>query len=518
MIADLANNPIDPSAISFYAYRATEAAVFPHDIYLMLIQSIRDSDQVEGGKLILRWLAAAQSEFEDTYERIQKLRQLYDVERTTLPALKHAKWLVGLTSSLDFLTSNLSEAELRRLVALAVRTWKTKGTEAGLQAVLEAVTVREVRIANYFLFRTLVDSVELGFEEVPDVDPWLIDAPGMQTSILPDDATVEGPGRIHFDLSTLLGAAEVVPHRVRIHCIQSRTTGEFTSYWGERWGTWANRVSVLSTELGLDPGDEPYGNEDYRVGVDPDEYVSDLRVPDNGDLNRELVENLARVLRSANERILIRYVTFLDSFRRTLDWTLVSGAVTHEQEAGEVRLFSPAEATVLRVDRANSGAWSNYHALARVRLARGSAGMWGELRFYHQDASNFYALRLTTSGGLGAVLSVDRVLAGVRTVLGSVGLPVLHLDTNYTLRVDATPYSGGGNLIRAYLDGTRHIELTDSALSAGRLELASGPAEGLTATYVEMFQHPLETVRIGPPMSTGGETGGGEGGGEGHVG
>jgi len=512
MIADLANNPIDPSAISFYAYRSTEAAVFPHDIYLMLIQSIRDSDQAEGGKLVLRWLATAQSEFEDTYERIQKLRQLYDVERTTLPALKHAKWLVGLTSSLDFLTSNLSEAELRRLVSLAVRTWKTKGTEAGLQAVLEAVAVREVRIANYFLFRTLVDSVELGFEEIPDVDPWLIDAPGMQTSILPDDVSVEGPGKIHFDLSTLLGATEVVPHRIRIHCIQSRTTAEFTSYWGEKWGSWANRASLLSTELGLAPGDEPYGNEDYRVGVDPDEYVSDLRIADNGgDLNRELVENLTRVLRSANERILIRYVTFLDSFRRTLDWTLVSGAVEHDQSAGEVRLFSPSADTVLRVDRTGSASWTNYHALARVRVSRNSAGMWAELRFYHQDASNFYALRLTATGGLGAFLSVDRVLAGVRTVLGSVLLPVLHLDTNYTLRVDVTPRLLGGNLIRAYLDGTRHVECNDASFSAGGLELASGPAEGLTATYVEMFQHPLETVRIGPPMSTGGETGGGGG-------
>jgi hypothetical protein len=502
MISDLVNNPIDPSAISFIAYRTMEAEAFPHDIYMMLIQSLRDSDKAEGGELILRWLAAAQSEFEDTYERVQTLRLLYDVEHTTLAALKHVKWLVGLTSTLDYLTGNLTEAELRRLVAMAVRTWKRKGTEAGLQEVLEAVMVGEVRIVNYFLFRVLVDSAELGFEEIPDVDPWLIDAPGMEVSIPPDEVTVVGPGLIHFSVNGLLGSGEAVPHRVRVTCLTTRgVVATLTSYWDPL--TLENKVSTPSVALGLAPGGEPLFENSYRVGVDPDEYCSDLRVPDNGDLNRELVENLTRVLRSANERIFIRYVTFLDSFRRTFDWTVVSGEATSDQDAGEVQLLSGVEDSVIRVDRDNSGTWVNYYALARFRLGMNVVGRWGEFRFYHQDASNFYALRLTATGGVGATVTVDRVLAGARTSLLTVPLPVFHFDLNYTFAVDVTPVSGGGNLIQAELDGKHLGEVTDSALVSGCLELAAGTSQRLTATYVEMFRHPLESVRIGPEMSIG---------------
>ena len=191
-ITDIANNPIDPSSVSFYGFRVTAAPEFPHDIYSFLIRSVRQTDKDDGNELVLRWLASAQSEFEDTYERILGVQNLLDPELAPEEALPYLKWIVGFTAKLDYVTGGLSSQELRRLIAIGVRMWKFKGTEKGMAETLQAVTARPVRILNWFFFRIIVDEVELGREEL-DVDAWLLDQPGMSPSILPDAVTRTGP-------------------------------------------------------------------------------------------------------------------------------------------------------------------------------------------------------------------------------------------------------------------------------------------------------------------------------------
>lgn len=494
-ITDLEGLEVQPGPYPF-----TPREPFPFEIYTFFIQSLRDADRAEGGLLLLRWLERMQLEWEELYHRIQCLTGLYSVETTSAEALGHVKWLTGLTASLDFLTGGLSEAELRRLVSVAVHTWKTKGTEAGLQEVLQTVLVDEVRIDNWFRFRTLLYEWELGWADDPGADLWLTDRPEMETSAEPDAVTWDGAA-LRFDLSSLLRNLELVdgsrggtPRTVRILCVPSRVTVEGT-WTADALGNLSASVAGAMGQTGApstDPGD-------YRAGTDPDEFVSDVRLADGvGAVNRTLVEGLVKVLRPSLERFFVRYLTFLDSFRRTTDWVTVSGGAVYDLEAGTVELFSASADSGIRTEETGDLTWVDYLARAQLRLETQAAGLWGELRFCAQGDGDFCALRLTPTAGIGATLTLERVVAGVRTVAATASLPAFFPDVEYMMHVNVE-----GTHIQGFLDGNLLLDVDAFDPGAGRLGLACATTQRLTCTYVEVAPNPIEVTRIGPPMSTG---------------
>lgn len=490
---DLAGRDVQPGPYEFIPIEPLDL-----EIYTFFIQSIRDADQAEGGQLLQRWLQGMQDEWRETYNRIDSLRGLYNLEETSAAALSHVKWLVGLTSSLDFLTGGLTEEELRRLTSISARMWGRKGTEGGLQEVLETVSVREVRIDNWFKFRTLVNEWEPGFADVGGVDGWVTGDAGAETSVRPDAVTWTGEAvRLYANtyLSTLevTGAGVTGDHReVRVHCVPSRVTAE--GVW--TLGVLGDVYAVVSGSMGQ--GTPSTNPDDYRIGVDPAEYCSDVRIADNGDLNRGLIENLVRVLRPSLERYFIRYVTFLDSFRRTPRWVTESGGAVYDQGVGTVTLHDDAEESAIRTDETDDLAWSDAVISAVLAMTSHAVGHWGEVRFFCQSGvEDFYALRLTPLGSTGATLSLDAVVSGVRSVLGSVSRHPWAEGTDFELRVNAE-----AGRIQGFLDGDLLLEVDDYAFSAGRLALACAAGQTMTVTYAELAQTPLESTRIGPAMST----------------
>lgn len=482
-IQDLWLNPIDASSASFAGFGAAD--VFPHDIYSFLIESIRQCDRDAGDLFLLRFLEAMQSEFEDTYERIESLRNLFDPALCPVEALKHLKWIVGFTSRLDFLTGNLSEDELRLLISIGARMWKLKGTDAGLAHVIGAVTTYPVRILPWFFFRTLVDEVEIGRAEL-DVDPWLIDVPGMNPSVRPDGVGVAG-AQLAFDLTTLLGASEAVPHDVRIQFVATGEVQTRRSYWDGS----ANRA--LSNDF-FGQGSPSTNVDAYRVGVDPDEFVSDLRVVDDGTgLNRDLVENLVRVLRPHGERYFVRYLNFQDTFRDAFFWEPVIGTVEHVPIDGVMLLGDVAD-SVAKTDFNGDTSWSEHQAVAQFKLRDPDSNKWFDLRFYYADELNYYSVRVNPTTKL---VSFERVTGGVRTVLDSVTLTAFHLDVYYVVHV-ATIDTGSGHQLKYYLDGNFLGTVLDTDHTAGKMAVACATGQLATVTFAELFQFPLASTRIGP--------------------
>lgn len=675
-ITDIYYNPIDPSSVSFYSLKITEAPEFPHDIYSFLIQSVREADQKYGDELVLRWLASAQSEFEDTYERILSLLDVVDPEFAPEDALQYLKWIVGFTSKLDDVTGGLSTVELRRLISIAARTWKYKGTEYGLKETLEAISSRSVRILNWFFFRALVDEVELGREEL-DVDFWLLDQPGMTPSVLPDSVTRSGPiaemdvlpsvdsptwtyvveghvtegdvfsissGRLvqtqddsdelggrytledppnvatgdaqvgivwcavtvtstgtrrpwhllicdgvrqyvltwsltevaledtsgailwgpnsygfsvgtsynfrlykdgasairasvdgldlfgsvsatlfptsstprygfgylnlgevqnwivnwddaggipelNFDLTTLLGSGEAVPHSIRVKYIPSNVSEVVESFWSGS----ENRC-VVTDGFGLSVPIVYSSTNDFRVAVDPDEFVSDIRIVDEGSLNRDLVTNLVDLLRPSGERYFVRFLDFADTFRRPFDWIVVSGTATPDVDAGRVYLEHASQVTSIKTDYPNDSAWTEPQVTVQFSIRDVDSGKWGEVRFCYSDEDNFYALRIDPST---RVLSLDRVTTSTRTTLDSVTLDVWWPDTFYHFHVQ-TENVGSSLLMKYFLDGNLKGEATDSDHLTGKLAVATGIGQNLCLTFTELYVAPLTSVRVGP--------------------
>lgn len=675
-ITDIYYNPIDPSSVSFYSLKITESPEFPHDIYSFLIGSVREADQTYGDELILRWLASAQSEFEDTYERILSLLDIVDPEFAPEDVLKYLKWIVGFTSKLDHVTGGLTTAELRRLISIAAKTWKYKGTEYGIMETLEAISARSVRILNWFFFRVIVDEVELGREEL-DVDFWLLDQPGMTPSVLPDAVTRSGPiaemnilpssdtpawaytveghvtegdvfsissgelvqtqddsdelgGRyvlqdppdvnvenvqvgvtwyadtvtstgtrrpwhlllcdgvkqfvltwsltevaledtsgtilwgptshgfsvgtsydfrlykdgasvvrasvdgldlfgsvnvalfpsyatpaygfgylnlgevqnwivrwddaggvpsFDFDLTTLIGSDEAVPHSIRVKYVPSNVTEVVESFWNGN-----ENHCVVTNNFGLPVPLDYSSVNDFRVAVDPDEFVSDIRIVDEGSLNRDLVTNLVDLLRPSGERYFVRFLDFADTFRRPFDWTVVSGTATPDVDNGRVYLEHASQETSIKTDYPNDSTWTEPQVTAQFSLRDSDASKWGEVRYCYTDEDNFYALRIDPNT---RVLSLDRVTASVRTTLDSVTLDVWWSDTFYHFHVQ-TEDVGSSLLMKYFLDGNLKGEATDSDHLTGKLAIATGIGQSLRLTFAELYVNPLASVRVGP--------------------
>lgn len=487
-IVDLANNPIDPSAVSFLGYRSTEAPEFKHDIYSFIIKSIRDLDQ-ENGELLLSWLAAAQSEFEDTYERIDSLRQIYDPALAPVSALQYVRSLVGLTDEVVGIIGKPSESDLRRLISVAVKAWKYKGSVKGLADTLKALTGKTVRVIDYFRFRTIVDEAELGWAEL-DVDPWLIDVPGFSPADEPDAVSVEGGGTfLRFTVDNILGSGEAVPHQIRMRHVDYLTDVEVA------WSRWDGTNNVVDSVGLLGQTGSPDTSEyQYRVGVDPDEYVSDLRIVDDGSLDRTMVEGLVSLFRPSGERIYVRYLDFQDDFREEiLGWTEVTGTATNQSSLGRVVLSDGAADSVIATDETGDGSWTTIRAGFHLMLS--DASKWGEVRFYYTDENNFYAVRVDPTV---PSVKLDKVTGGVRSTLDSSTLAAFYTDTFYMVHVQTDNVSGPGHQIRCQLDGNLMCEAVDSDHTAGKLAVAAETGQTLTLTLADMYQDPLESTRIGP--------------------
>lgn len=492
-IQDLANNPILPSSASFLGYRAPDEPVFPHDIYSFLIESIRQTDRDYGRELILRWLASAQSEFEDTYARIQSLLDLFDVEKTKSKTLPFLKWIVGFTGKLDYVTTGLSEAELRRLIKSAVPMWKKKGTEFGLAQTIEWATTRKPQIVNYFDFRVLIDEVEIGRDGL-GYDPWLIDVPGMAPGEKPA-AVTNHTTYLKFDLTSLFGTNDETGHVIHMVCSITKHVELGVSYFDPSSG----KNFVVSPSLMGQTGTPSTSPNDYRVGVDPDEFVSDLRVMDDGSgkVNRTLVETLVRLLRPSGERYWIRYVNFWDEFRRTaIDFETVSGTVVHDSDAGTILLGDGAADTVIKSDVNDDTTWTEIVASAQMQVS--DSATWAELRFYYTDETNFYAVRIQPDT---RTISLEKVTGSIRSTLDSVVLDRFAVNVNYFFRVSTTD-TGSGHLIKYFLDENLLGEVTDADQQQGKLALACETAQGLTVRFVELYTKPLASTFIGPNEET----------------
>lgn len=203
-------------------------------------------------------------------------------------------------------------------------------------------------------------------------------------------------------------------------------------------------------ETGL--GHEQDGHDPWNISVANDREVN-VRIVDDGSLDKELVREMTKLMRPTGERIEITYLSFLDLFETNADnsqWTpnveVASGlAVVTDGGSG-------AEGYVT-VDGATS--WTSYTVSYRIRGLN-----WGVL-FHHQDSLNAYGFK-TLGGGLWSLFKRS---AGVDVDLVTGGsVPPYSLIDNewYLIRVQVIVDSGAVN-IDVFVDGVHWASASDAS-------------------------------------------------------
>jgi phage tail-like protein len=265
--------------------------------------------------------------------------------------------------------------------------------------------------------------------------------------------------------------------------------------------TWFD-LRYISDETAL--GEENQGYDPWMIDLPGpsgyEEHQMNVRIVDDGTLNRRLVRNLVKLTRPAGERITISYIGFLDLFDTdddTAQWSNVTAPVplpvTSPTVANGVMTIAGYDGSGYRYVRANpSGAlnWQNYVVSARMR---------GPLMIFEAYWSAYGDSYLVYAQA-PATIAVFRFVAGTPTPIAMIttfyALDGLILDPTqfYMLRAAFVP-EGGQTRITVWLDGNFVLTVLDGAHTKGSIAL---PGVFMPAPYafevaeVEMFFNPLD--------------------------
>lgn len=472
---------------------------FPFDASRFMVREIRKND-LEGSprpgtEFLLRYFEGINRAWQHTVSRIQKLPELWDAVKIEDAHLKYLKSIVGWTESaqLKKITDAIDDIALRRLIAVSGRMWKTRGPESSIIDVLSLLTIARCRIWNWFDFRWVLDETELG-EEHQGRDPWMIDLPSsVEAELLIDQSTL-------FNLATgnavscttplaLAGAVEAG----QVFRIKSGPQNGYQAAILSTSGSGPTTINFVQ-----DPNTNgitgAFASVEWEIVDDEyaptDEYRSNLRIVDDGTLDRTLVKRVLRLMRATGERFDITYLSFLDVFSIVADdsqWEpYTSSNLTVEDGLLKLTDTANAESTFAVVQESND--WTQYIFAARVRGTSNSAGArWGVI-FYRSTGSNYYAFLIDT---VNQELILRKVVAGVPTTVATVLLNAISFpitaDLYYTLRVTIVD-EGATNRIQLFVDGFLLLSTTDAAHSEGSVGFMHDANAKIEVDEVEVIE------------------------------
>jgi hypothetical protein len=180
-IVDLANNPvINGTSKQFIGYIEPESTpeTLSLKMYNFLLYSIRQADSTrEGAFFVKRLFEGPQAVWQKTHDKIFSIKNLWSITTCPDEALKFLKWIVGWTSELDYVTDELDNDTLRKLISTSVPLWRKRGIEETTLDILTIVANARCLIWNWFDYRWIIDETEFG-ENHQGRDSWIIDNPG----------------------------------------------------------------------------------------------------------------------------------------------------------------------------------------------------------------------------------------------------------------------------------------------------------------------------------------------------
>jgi phage tail-like protein len=261
-------------------------------------------------------------------------------------------------------------------------------------------------------------------------------------------------------------------------------------------------LRYISDETAL--GEENTGYDPWMIDLpgSPNfaERQMNVRIVDDGTLNRRLVRNLVRLTRPSGERITISYLGFLDLFTTdddTSQWAERIGTVTPVVSNGEMMV---SHANAVYANPAAASSWQNYTVSARLR------GETLVMEVYRTGDGDNYLVYIAPESSTIVLYSFVAgspiVLAEVATYLSVVDFPstgvgaggwFLRSDLFYMVRVSLVP-EAGATRITVFLDGNLVISVLDAGHTKGTVGFPGlFSSTTMEVSEVEMFFNPLET-------------------------
>lgn len=230
-----------------------------------------------------------------------------------------------------------------------------------------------------------------------------------------------------------------------------------------------------------------------------DEFQIDVRVVDDGTLDRSVLKSILNLMRPCSERINILYIDFFDDYTAGKgQWSTQSGSAYVEQTDNKY-YFKLPPLSLEHVDVQGSSSWKNYIVQNRVSIYSGNQF---EVRFLIVNSLNYYSFRVDASAKMAYL---EKVIAGTPVTLASpvqidieiANLPLYQPYYVYMVSVFKNEDTGLTS-IKCYLDSNVVLQADDNTYSNGTFGLYTYAGTTIWASECEMFQLPLEYDRINP--------------------
>jgi hypothetical protein len=230
-------------------------------------------------------------------------------------------------------------------------------------------------------------------------------------------------------------------------------------------------------------------------GALPGEYLSNLRIVDNGNLDTYLVKSAAKIMRASGERILITYVDFMELFaysNDTTQWDIGDTDFMVSNGTGKLADITKNEFVMVSVDGCQD--WTDSNCYWRFRITS-TGGAKAAMMFYCSGSANGYALVPVIGENK---IGVYKVVLGAWTLMGYAVLDeIIYPDVWYGLRMQALVDVGNIH-IQLFISGNLVFDQSFASpdFTKGSLGLLAEIDATLEIDEMELIQLPIETELV----------------------
>ena len=228
-----------------------------------------------------------------------------------------------------------------------------------------------------------------------------------------------------------------------------------------------------------------------------DEFQTDIRIADEGNLNKVLIQRILNLMRPVSERINVIFVRFFDDFLDGVgQFELLSGNVRVNTEQ-QMELNENANAiSFVRTDVLNDSEFRDIVLQSKIKETDIVNGGIFSILFFVQDALNYYEYRIDT---VVRKVALFKVIAGISTQIGlditedivPGGTYIYTVATSFNTVTSTTQ-------IQTFVDSNKQHEIIDGAFNKGKFGYLTDLTTTIQIDEIEMLQLPVDVQKISP--------------------
>jgi len=223
-----------------------------------------------------------------------------------------------------------------------------------------------------------------------------------------------------------------------------------------------------------------------------DEFFTDIRIVDEGDLNKILMQRILNLMRPISERLNLIFIDFFDNFTAGAGrFVNLTGSATVNTDTQ----FQLENDTIVATDVLNDTDFTDYVLQVKAQDDDSAGGEFSVL-FFLLDVDNFYEFRIDTAA---AEVSLHKNVGGVSSQIGATTSFDLVPETSYIFTI-TTSFNSVTNttLIQTLVDANPIHKVFDASFEKGKFGMKTDSSTIMKIDEVEMFQLPLDVQQVLP--------------------